>query len=244
MNNLIKQLKTQLFILSRNPLYKKYSLYLIPSIVVILAVSILLLLSVPQFFKIGETDKQIKLLQQKQQEYQAKVGVLDKVDLIQYKNWLEDSLYTLPSEKDIPGAITSILQLLATSGLKLDNISLGAETTDKTSSSFLVKLDLSGTPDQLKSLIAFSDQSPRLIKINGIALNNSSQNSTQASVDILVFYATLDENIKTSADQKVNLVSDNEIELLTQIEKNIESLKNINESTFTESPSGKDDPFN
>ncbi len=244
MNNLIKQLKTQFYIYTSHPLYKKYSIYLIPSVIAILAIGIVSFITIPQFFKIGETNNQIEELKQKQQEYQAKVSVLEKIELNQYKTWLEDILYTLPSEKDIPGAITSILQIISSSGLHLDNISLGTATTDKAGSSFLVKLDVSGTIDQLKSLVSLSDQSPRLIKINGIALNNSSQNSTQATVDVLVFYAALDENVKTSADQKVNLVSDKEKELIAQIEKNIASLKNVSTTTFTESPSGKDDPFN
>lgn len=245
MTEKIKKIKQQLSILTHHPLYIKYSLFVIPSVCSLLALLVIFLVTVPQVFKLIEKNQELEQIKQKHQEYRSKAATLDKIDLDYYKSGLNDVLYILPGEKEIPSAINSILDILSTSGLQLTNFSLGASLPGQNNTeSFGVRVDVSGNLEQIKNLINASEKSTRLLKIYGISLTNSGKTHLQASIDILVFYSPLDANTKISPDQKISPLSDTEDQLLSQVKQNIDSRNIIPNDSTQNSPTGKDDPFN
>lgn len=245
MTDSIKRIRQLILTLTRHPLYTKYGLFIIPGVSVLTAILISLLVTLPQIFKLIENNNQLNEIKQTITARQAKIAALEQVDLDEYKNNLDNVLYTLPSDKEIASAMNSVLELLSASALRMDNFTLGNNLpTSSGAEAYVVSLEVSGTIGQVKDLITISSAAPRLIKINGIDLTSSSGGNVQIGLDVLVFYSPLNA-LKTSPDTKITLLTDDEKKLLTQIEERIKPLKNSpSETTSVESPSGKDDPFN
>lgn len=245
MTEIVKKIKLSLLLITTYPFYKKYSLIVIPVVCSLFGLLIIVLITVPQVFKIVDKNKELGLIKQKQTEYQAKTAALDKIDLDFYKNGLNNLTQALPSDKDIPSAINSILELLSISGLQLTNFSLGPTLAGPGGSeSFSVNLEVNGSLEQIKNLINAQNSSDRLLKIVGLSLTNSASTNLQGSIDILVYYAPLDVNPKIAADQKITPLSDEETQLLNQIEQNL-NLSGANPGVeIQDAPTGKDDPFN
>jgi Tfp pilus assembly protein PilO len=238
----IRQLK---IVISRNPLYLKYGVFLIPFVTLLVALIILLLITIPQSFKLIENNQVLAEIKQKKVDYQTKISTLNKVDTEEYKANLNDVLYLLPTDKDIPSAINSILDVLSSSGLTLTNFSLGTATPAKNGAeSFAVNIDISGNITQLKNFIELTSKSSRLMKITDLSINNSTGQEIQSSIDLIVFYAPLDTSVKTSAEQKISLLTEDDQKLLADIKQYISNVASVSDQTIINTPTGKNDPFN
>lgn len=245
MNEYLIKIRQFKIMISRNPLYLKYSVFVIPFVTLLAALIILLLITIPQSFKLVENNQVLAEVKQKKVDYQTKISTLNKVDTEEYKSDLNDVLYHLPTDKDIPSAINSILDVLSSAGLTLTNFSLGSTTPAKNGTeSFGVNIDISGNIIQLKNFIDLADKSSRLMKITDLSINNSTGQDIQASIDLMVFYAPLDTSVKTSAEQKITLLTEEDQKLLANIKQNISSVVPITDQTIINTPTGKDDPFN
>jgi Tfp pilus assembly protein PilO len=244
MDQFIKNIRQFQIIAMKNPLYQKYGMFLVPSVTILVCLIILFLITIPQGFKLVDNNQSLEEIRQKKTDYQSKITTLNKVDTNEYKSYLNDVLTILPNDKDIPSAINSVLDVLSSAGLTLTNFSLGTETKDKSGSqNFAVKIEVSGTLDQLKNFIDLSEKSSRLIKIVGLTINTSLNGASQASLDLLVYFAPLD-SAKTSVDQKITLLSEEDKKVLSEIKQNISSITPNNDQTIQSVPTGKDDPFN
>ena len=241
MNKLTQQLKLSYSQILHHPLYEKYSIFIIPGLTGIIGSLMFIFLTLPQIFKIIAIETQITEITDEQSVNQDRINTLEKIDLNFYKTSLDNSLIALPNDKDIPGAITSILDLLSNSGLKLDNFAFSPSTLKEAGAeSLLVKTDVSGTLDQIKNLISISNSSSRLIKIVGIAFSGGQGDTVQASLDLVVFYTPLD--IASTQDSKIELINEGENKILQLINENNQKI-NLN-APLQDVPSGKSDPFN
>ncbi len=244
MDQFIKNIRQLQIVAMKNPLYQKYGIFLIPSITILVCLIILFVVTIPQGYKLVENNQSLEEIRQKKATYKTKITTLNKVDTTEYKTYLNNVLTILPNDKDIPSAINSVLDVLSSAGLTLTNFSLGAETKDKNGSqNFAVNIEISGTLDQLKNFIDLSEKSSRLIKIVGLTINTSLNGATQASLDLLVYFAPLD-SIKTSVDQEITLLSDEDKKILSEIKQNTSSIAPTTEQPIQSVPTGKDDPFN
>lgn len=246
MDQLLKYFRQYQVILSRNPLYAKYNLFFFPVITIIIALLILFLVTIPQTFKLITNNELLEELKQKKTVSQTKIRTLNEVDTSQYKTDLNDVLTILPNEKEIPSAINSILQLISLSGLTLTNFSIGTNGKPINGvENFIVSIDITGSANQIKDLINFTEQSSRLIKITGLNLNYGSDGVSQTSMDVLVFYAPLDTSIKTDNSQTLTLLSPEDQALLDKIKQNTQTVSSAQTDTpILDGPTGKDDPFN
>ncbi len=246
MDQLMKKYRQYQVILSKNPLYNKYSVFIIPAITIIIGLAILFFVTIPQFYKLIANNGQIENLNQQKSIYQDKIGTLNKVDVIEYKTDLNNVLSILPIEKDIPSAINSILQVISLSGMTLTNFAIGSNGTPVNGiENFAVNIEVTGTTDQLKNLINSTSRSPRLIKITSLSMNYGAGSAAQMSMDVLVFYAPLDTSVKSNNDQKIELLTSDEKNIIEQIQQIVGSSQStsVNEPVI-DGPTGKDDPFN
>ncbi len=246
MDQVLKTFRQYQVIIRRNPLYAKYSLFIIPAITIIISVLILVLVTIPQTFKLIKNNQLVEELKQQKTAYQSKITTLNKVDTTQYKTDLNNVLTILPNEKEIPSAINSILQVISLSGLTLTNFSIGNSGTPINGvENFIVSIDVTGSANQIKELINFADRSSRLIKITSLSLNYGSDGVSQTTIDVLVFYAPLDTSIKTDDSQAITLLSSDDQTLLDKIKQNTQSISSSQTTPpILDSPTGKDDPFN
>lgn len=244
MDQLMTRFRQFKVIVTKHPLYIKYGVFLFPIVVLLTGILIILLITIPQTLKLIENNTTIDQIKQKKTAYQEKITTLNKIDATLYKSDLNDVLYILPNEKDIPSAINSVLDLLASSGLTLTNFSLGASLPPQNGvESFGVSIEVTGTLEQLKNLISLSEKSSRLVKIVALKINNSNT-STQTTVDLQIFYAPLDLTVSLDPDQPISLLTDEEKQTLSNIKQNIATIAPMTEETITNTPTGKEDPFN
>jgi hypothetical protein len=76
-------------------------------------------------------------------------------------------------------------------------------------------------------------------------MNYGAGSAAQMSMDVLVFYAPLDTSVKSNNDQKIELLTSDEKNIIEQIQQIVGSSQStsVNEPVI-DGPTGKDDPFN
>lgn len=245
MNNIRQQLAKWQIILSKYPSYKKYNVFIIPFVAGLVSLLILIFVTIPQIYRLVEYNKEIDRLLINKEQYQAKIKDLNQIDTDQYKQFLSDILPVLPVEKEIPTAISSMLNQLSSAGLTMTSFSLESGNLVKSGAeSFLLKLEVSGSISQIKHLIGLKDQSSRLYQIINYGINNSVTNVSQSNLVVEIFYSPLDTSVKSSPDQKFSALTQEEINLVNRIKLNTQILSVPDTASSSAVKIGKDDPFN
>lgn len=225
---------------------KKYQNLIFPLIAILVGLAILIMVVVPQALKIPETNKQTDKLRKDLATLNQKIAQLNKVDVNQYKDNVNSSLTALPQEKDVPGAMILIFNLLRNNSLTLNGLSFGADTPSNGASVFLVKVDISGTKDSLANLITQLKESPRVVKAETLS-TTSTVNST--TMEILIglnsYFQPLPPSQTLELSKPVELPTAANIDTLQKI-KDYEA-KNaaltIEATASANSQLGKPDPF-
>jgi|SRR3989344_4760312 len=226
-----------------SPVYVKYNLIIAPAVILVMSLLIIFLVTVPQFYNLLEIYKTIEQLKQKQSFYDSKASSLEKIPEDNYQNYLETALIALPADKDIPGSISQIVSIVGSSGLKLNNISLGNPAVSEGQlNDFTVRLEVGGDFDQVKGFLENSKQIARLNKLQSISITGSpGKTALLAEIVLQVFYQTLPKNIG-SIDEPLPQITDVDLKLLDDIKSKVGVIKE--ESVAPEGAKGKFDPFN
>lgn len=230
--------------ITANPLYQSYNLVIVPAISVLLCLLIAALITIPQALKITDTNKKITENKAEQAFYKRKIAELQQIDTELYKKNLDTALVALPSDRDIPSAISDILNLLSSSGLQLYGMTFNQTGGAPGLESFQIKLDVVGDLSQLKQFIALSKETTRILKIDSIEITSSTSNSqTQANLNILAFYQAIPPSVTVPIDQKVNLFTEVDQAVVDKIRQNT-TYTDFSAATASAVEVGKDDPFN
>lgn len=203
--------------------YERYRLLLIPFIVLVSAILVSVLVTVPQVFKLIDTFKTINELDQKKLFFQEKASGLEAINVEDYRKDLDTGLVALPVEKDIPGVMGEILFSLGGSGLHLNGITFSNSPLESEKvEEYAITIDASGTKSSLRNFLERVTLAPRLIKLTSINITNMSEDSLDARVIFATFYQTLPKSIGSIDDQLPEIGKEE-----TQILKDIETKKRL-----------------
>lgn len=207
-----------------NPLYIKYKQYVVPGIVLVIALLISGLVTVPQIFRLFETFKTIEDLNQQKQFYQTKNAELQNLNLETYQADLDTALLALPVDKNIPGVTGELLTALSGSGMTLDGITFANTPAESEKvEEFTLRMDISGSEAQLKNFLERVKLTPRIIKMTSLEIAKSKQGNTTAAVGLVTLYQQLPSNI-SGIDEPLPLISQQQSEALASIKAKAQSL--------------------
>lgn len=227
----------------QSPLFIKYNRLIIPGIVLIIAIFILTLVTIPQVFKLIETFRTIDELNTKKVFYQKKIADLESLDLEKYRKDLETSLVALPVDRDIPGVTGELLVALSGSGMSLSGIAFSSASpeSDKVQE-YSLKLEVSGSEDSLKNFFERVKISPRIIKIVSLDISQGKTQTLNASLGFVTLYQALPQHIG-SVDADIPTISSADSQTLVDIAAKIRTLPQVTETEASTSAVGKSDPF-
>lgn len=225
-----------------SPFFIKYKAFLVPLIVLIIAVVITLLVIVPQTIQLLDTFKTLGELRDKSLFYKKKEAELKSVNIDQYKKDLDTALIALPVNKDVPGIIGQLLVALSSSGMSLEGVSLSSSPAENEKVEELgIKLETGGSETSLENFLDRIKLSPRIIKLSAIQVSKTSLDKLTASVTLVTFYQLLPKDIG-SIDAELPKIAKAETQVLTDIATKAQSLRQTSPEE-TRSTTGKLDPF-
>lgn len=214
-----------------NPLYIRYKQYLVPAIVLIIATLITVLVTVPQFLRLFETFKRINDLTEQREFYRTKVAELEQIDQETFQEDLDTALLALPVEKNITGVAGELLAALSGSGMSLDGISFSNSPPESQKvEEFGLKVDVTGTEEQLKNFLERVKLTPRMIKMTSLEVGKARDTRISAGVGFVTLYQQLPSNIG-AVDEPVPVISQESLEVLANIKSRALSLPSIDSSS-------------
>jgi Tfp pilus assembly protein PilO len=241
LNSLKLQISSMAFF--RSPFFLKYNRLIIPGTVLVLALFIIVLVTIPQFLKLFATFRTIEELNTKKLFYQKKISELQSLDLALYRKELETALVALPVDKDITGVTGELLVALSESGMSLENINFSSAAAESEKvQEYTLNLDVSGSEDNLKNFLDRVELSPRIIRLSTINVTRSKNNTINAAIGFATLYQQLPQNIG-SVDENVPQITPEDLKTLADIENKIKSLPRVSLQQASSSAVGKLDPF-
>lgn len=225
-----------------NPLYIKYRQYVVPGIVLVIALLISGLVTVPQIFRLFETFKTIDELNKQKEFYQNKNAELQTLDLVTYQEDLDTALLALPVDKNITGVTGELLTALSGSGMTLDGITFANTPLESEKiEEFTLRMDVSGTETELKNFLERVKMTPRIVKMTSLEIGKSKDSRMAISVGFVTLYQQLPKNI-SAVDEPLPSISQDESKILAGIKAKAESLPSATSNSGTGNI-GKLNPF-
>lgn len=227
-----------------SPFYLKNRQFLVPGIVLVIAIFVSALITIPQFLKLFETFRKIDELKQRQAFFQNKIATLEGIDQELYRKNLDTALMALPVDKDIPGVTGSLLVALSGSGMSLDGIAFSSPQGESEKiEEYVLKLEVSGKETDLKNFLDRVKVIPRIIKLSSLDIGIGRSGMLSASVGFVTLYQPLPKDIG-SVDQVVSELTQLDKQSLADIEAKVKILPNETPVSGGATPvSGKLDPF-
>lgn len=232
-----------------NPLYIKYKQYIIPAAVLIIALLISVLVTVPQFMRLFETFATIEDLTNQRQFYQEKAAELESANLASYQEDLNVALIALPVDKDIPGVTGEILTALSGSGMTLDGITFSNSPAESEKvEEFSMRVDVTGSEAALQNFLERVKVTPRIIKLTSIESSKGRNGDMSATIGFVTLYQKLPSNIGAVDAPLPELTKENS-EILADIKARAGNIPTAGStgsgrgSDGTTGPVGKLNPF-
>lgn len=226
-----------------SPFYLQHRHFIMPGIVLVVALLVSGLVTVPQVFRIFENIRTINELNQKKTFFKVKNATLAGIDLELYRKNLDTALLALPVDKDIPGVTGELLVALSSSGMTLDAISFaGSEADENIVQEYSLKFDVKGQESNLENFLERVKLTPRIIKMTTIDVSKSKSNIVTASINFVTLYQELPENIGSIDDQVPEITADDN-KLLAEIREKVESIPQVSVQAGATPVSGKLNPF-
>lgn len=194
----IKELKEQLASnpFFSSPVYLRYKQFIVPGIVLVIAILISMLVTIPQFLRLFETFKNISDLNQQKEFLQNKVAALQTLDQVQYQKDLDIALMALPVDKNIPGVTGEILVALSGSGMSMDGLTFAnAPLESEKVEEFTLRLEVTGTQESLSNFLERVKLTPRLIRMTSVDVGKTKSGLVSASVGFVTLYQQLPKKI-------------------------------------------------
>lgn len=225
-------------------LFGKYRAFIWPVASILIALLLFIFVIIPQIITLIHTNEVLNQTSGRINALNNKAAALSQINTTNYTNSLNVALAALPTERDLPAAISQIQSLLGKYNLQLEDTSFSGSAIDAskstTAQSFQIKLDVLGDLGGVKSFANGLKTTPEIIKLTGIDLSGSRGGLVQATITLMVYYQ-LSTPLSENVEQPLTPLTQDDIQLLTQLQQNIQSLPYV---TSTElGPRGKVNPF-
>lgn len=228
--------------LLENPYLIKYKAFILPALAILISLVLLILVVYPQAVAGFEQQRQVSEIRAKVDFLTKKSEDLAKIDVALYQGNLNTALLAVPQEKDVSGAIGQVLYLVSKNQLSVDSVGFGAAIEEDGIAAFMIRLEVQGEMQDVKSLIADAGSSPRILKVSGIELSGSrGVTRVQAAIGLSVYFQPL-PTVIGKIDQPLISPTPKDLELLAVIKSKINSSPVVNNDDIT-GLQGKTDPF-
>lgn len=225
--------------ITENSFFVRYKYFLLPVLALSIGLILLTFVIIPQFFSSLSTEKKLLEVKTQNEKLIQKLQILTQVDEESYRQNINIVLTAIPPDQDVPSAIGQILYLINVSTLRLSSVGVSVGTNAK--ESYQLRLEVEG---DISALREFSDKlktSPRIMKITGLEFNKIRGGDVQATIEILTYFKPISSTIG-SIDQSINPITDQEAEIIKQINSYSKTVPVITSATIS-GPKGKTDPF-
>jgi len=223
------------------------TVFLLPSIAVVTVIFAFLLIN-PRIKDILDLNKSIKDLENKVANVDRKLSILSSLDSNSLLSQVTEAEKALPSQKDIPGLLSSLDRLAQETGVSITSFQVVPGEITATSSAKAIgaeslpfKMSVSGSYEGVKSFLSKAVNSNRTLRIRSVAISAKSQagqSSVSASLDMEAFYQVISRIIFAPSERLPDIT----VEEQKALEK-ARLRPNLSEVPGAIAPTGKVNPF-
>lgn len=222
-------------------IYYKYKIFLIPGIVSLISIAVLIFVVYPQASGYSQEINKIEKLKNNVEILNNKAKELQKIDEVTRGKDLVIALTILPTERDVPIAMSTLQSLIAKSNLVLKSTTYSPQSKSKENNNFMFTISVLGSLSSIKSFLGELQSGSRIFKVQSITLNFQNTSSlAEVSIPLLVFYEPVPKTLVT-LDQPIPTISEKDEQLIGQLSKSVFQTEIT--STSSAVPLGKVDPF-
>lgn len=221
----------------------EYKFLIYPFVTVLAALFLLFIFILPQLKNFFEGQKNLTVMENRARVLEAKASDLESYDKDRLEERLGVALASLPTEKDLPVVLGILQSLSANSAVTLVSFQIsGPQVSDPKSSSFGVKLDITGTTRALENFVESIEASYRVMKVSSVEvspLGTSGQISSIVGVD--VFFTPAPKEFG-SIDEPLPKITEQDEEIIAKLATS-ETLAETLSPLAASEETGKSNPF-
>ena len=225
--------------------YAKYKLLIWPVVSGIASVVILVLVVIPQLLTYFNIRSQISDIISRSGRLEAKAQSLEVIDENLSEENLKVVFTVLPSDRNVPSAVTVLQSLIAQSGLTLKSTSYSAAARGASKDSFQLNVTVLGQISGVRRFLISLKDSGRVFQIESISVRfQKSGSQVEAEIPITVFYsASLGK--AGALDAEPPKLNAGEEKLLLDLSRLVApgTLAGSGEASSSSVPIGKSNPF-
>ncbi|MCL4367043.1 type 4a pilus biogenesis protein PilO [Patescibacteria group bacterium] len=221
--------------------FQQYSFLVIPIVVLVVSVSVVGLVIVPQLLSYLDTQKKISALNDRSTRLETKINDLNSLDSDQMSKDLQILLNVLPTSPAVPETVVSIQGLMSQSALITKNLNFGQLKQTGDNSSYVLNLTALGQPPQLGLFLSNLDNFQRAVTVEAIRFSNQGDGA-EITLPIDAYYKTVSAS-KINPEQPVAKLNEKDKTVLQQLYSRSAPLVINTTSENVSVPLGKADPF-
>lgn len=222
---------------------KLLTTFLLPLIAGLIIIVVTTLVLVPQISQYNNTTQLINNKKSELDQTNSKIATLNNIANESYQKYQQIAFQSLPPEPDLLVALSQVQEIARSLGLQLTRISFGnisSETINKTD--YQVKVELSGTFEELKSFMSNINDAPRVMKVGVLELTSTKDPDIyQVVINMSAYYSNTAAN--TAPDQSITDLTTPELTLLAKLQSQFEEVPIETLGTDEVETKGRLDPF-
>lgn len=220
--------------------YGSYKIFIFPAVVAFCSLILIILVIYPQIIKLLGNQKDLGELMNKSSFLASKVSALESLDGEDLSKKVSYALFSYPQDKDFGYVIGLLQNISSESGFNVISISLSDSA--KGGQSYSVKMELTGPASLLPILTSNIENSARLMRVVSLETSNKDINTVSVSASVDVLYSSLPKSFG-SEDSPLPTLSEGDQQLLTKLAKSAPVGTTTTQTSVTNIPKGKDNPF-
>lgn len=225
--------------------YDKYKLWLWPVLVAIIIVAIMAVVITPQFAEYLKTKEEISRLTAQAEKLEQRAQLMEEIDQVATKEGLQVVLTVLPSDQEVPEALSSLQNLVDRSGVLLKSVSYASsksKTNDK--DSFQLSTGIIGPFSSIKDFLINVKGASRIFRVDSISARFQKDGTiVDADIPLSVFYNSAFVVPQVAVDQSVPELTEKEEKLLSQLSESMAQTAIAPVEEAPAGPLGKANPF-
>ncbi len=201
--------------------YLTYRLYIFPAIVALSSLILILLIIIPQLFKLISNQKTQGELINNLKFLEVKAQALDNYDSRDLSNKVNYTLASYPRDKDFGNAIGLIQNLTIQSGFSITTMTIGTSSNKTANSqSYSIQLQVVGPKNLISAFLSNIENSTRLMRVGSIEITNApGQQAVNVALNLDILYAPVPGSFG-SIDSTLPELSQKDQALLATLAKN------------------------
>lgn len=204
-------------------LYSRYRTIIFPALVGLAALSLIVLVIIPQISGYFKSQDDAKKTQSKLEILEVKAEELANLPEEDLKQKLQSAVSALPTTKDYTSVIGLLQRLSVESGVILEsvNLNIGKSASLSEVGSYAVNAEIASTKSGFGEFLKRIEDGPVLMKIGSIEVTAAgSDGSVTASVVIDVFFSPTPKNLG-SVETPLPKLSEEEQQLALELESKV-----------------------